>query len=106
MNHGLPDQALARLRAIFQNHSAIERVILYGSRAKGTFRPGSDIDLAVTGDVAFEEMLRIENEIDDLLLPWMIDLCRLADVANPALVEHIGRVGVVLYDRSAAYPGA
>jgi hypothetical protein len=50
-------------------------------------------------------MDRIEAELDDLLLPWMIDLSQLSDLSHPPLREHIARVGEVFYDREAAPEG-
>lgn len=96
--HGLPDSAVAKLQSVFASHPHIERVILYGSRAKGNYRPGSDIDLTIIGDaVDWQELLRIDNEIDDLLLPYKWDLSLLRQIDNPDLLDHIRRIGVVLY---------
>lgn len=96
--HGLPDTAVAKLQSVFAAHPHVEQVILYGSRAKGNYRPGSDIDLSIVGDaVDWQELLRIDNEIDDLLLPYKWDLSLLRQIDNPDLLEHIRRVGVVFY---------
>ena len=70
LDHGLPQHALDRLRDIFRQWPQIERVILYGSRAQGTYRRGSDIDLCMVGpDLGVADLLKLEGEIDDLLLP-------------------------------------
>lgn len=62
---------------IFLLNPGVKRVLLYGSRAQGTFRDTSDIDLALIGeDLALVEQFRLETALDDLLLPWRIDLCR------------------------------
>ncbi len=97
-SHGLPDTAVAKLQSVFAAHPHVERVILYGSRAKGNYRPGSDIDLTIVGDaVDWQELLRIDNEIDDLLLPYKWDLSLMRQIDNPDLLDHIRRVGVVFY---------
>jgi predicted nucleotidyltransferase len=97
-SHGLPDKAVAKLLSVFAAHPHVEQVILYGSRAKGNYRPGSDIDLTIVGNaVDWQELLRIDNEIDDLLLPYKWDLSLLRQIDNPDLLEHIRRVGVVFY---------
>lgn len=91
---GLPGHVVEQLCKVFQGYPEIERVLVYGSRAKGNYRPGSDIDLSLIAPaMAFEVLLQIENRIDDLLLPWMVDLSLLHQVDNPDLVEHINRVG-------------
>ena len=98
--YGLPEDAIAKLCGIFNQYPAIQSVLLYGSRAKGNFKPGSDIDLTLFGtDLSHELLLDLLVELDDLLLPWMIDLSLFASLNHPALQEHINRVGVVFYQR-------
>lgn len=100
--HGLSDTTVSKLRSVFAAHPNIEQVILYGSRARGNYRPGSDIDLAIVGDaVTWRELLRIDGEIDDLLLPYKWDLSLLRQIDNPDLLDHIRRVGVVFYPSPA-----
>ena len=91
---GLPDSALRSLRSVLAKHSQVRRAIVFGSRAKGNFRPGSDIDLALDApDMPFSELLLIEREIDDLLLPYETDVVLLTQVESPPLLEHIAHVG-------------
>lgn len=97
---GLPAEAVEKLRGVFRGWPQIQRVLLYGSRAKGSYRPGSDIDLTIEGEqLSLSELLAIENQIDDLLLPWMVDLSLKHHIDNPALLDHIQRVGVSFYTR-------
>ena len=75
MPYGLNDQTIAKIIAVFAACPEIEKVLLYGSRAKGNYRDGSDIDLMIVGDaVTQSHLLKILNELDDLLLPYKIDL--------------------------------
>jgi predicted nucleotidyltransferase len=97
--YGLPNRAVEKIKGVFLAHDAVEKAILYGSRAKGTYKNGSDIDLTLSGNIAFQELLRIETELDDLLLPWMIDLSLYDHIDNPALIEHIQRVGMVFFQK-------
>ena len=100
MKYGLPDQTIEKLSRVFSRYPQIEKVVLYGSRAKGNFRNGSDIDLTIFGTGIDETMLgRIAAEIDDLLLPYTVDLSIFDTIANRELREHIERVGVVFCDR-------
>ena len=100
LSFGLPAHAVEKLRGVFQGWPQIQRVLLYGSRAKGNYRPGSDIDLAIEGDeLSLSQMLAIENQIDDLLLPWMVDISLKHRIENPALLDHIERVGISFYTR-------
>ena len=100
LRYGLTEDAIARLSAVFAACPEIERVVLYGSRAKGTQRNGSDIDLTIEGDaVSHSQLLRIENMLDDLLLPYKMDLSLLREIDNPDLLAHIRRVGLVFYEK-------
>jgi len=101
MPYGLPPEAIARIHGVLGAHPGIERATLYGSRAKGNYRDGSDIDLCLMGEtITLAQQLKIESELDDLLLPYKIDLSRWHALDNPDLIEHIRRVGVVFYEHA------
>jgi predicted nucleotidyltransferase len=98
---GLPQASIDRINAVLASHPEVERATLYGSRAKGTFKPGSDIDLALEGDLLTHDLLlRIMTDLDDLLLPWMTDLLILPELDHQPLREHIARVGKTFYERA------
>lgn len=95
---GLPAAAIASLQRVLAQHAGIRQAIVYGSRAKGNYRPGSDIDLTLDAPtLAFGEFLRIDQDLDDLMLPYRIDLSLLTQIDNPDLRSHIARVGKVLW---------
>ncbi len=95
---GLSSTTLDKLSSVFAQHPAINSVLIYGSRAKGNYRVGSDIDLAIKGDeISFAEFMHIENQIDDLMLPYTVDLSQYHLLENTDLVAHIDRVGVEIY---------
>lgn len=97
---GLPSAAVEKICAVFASHPEVQKVVLYGSRAKGNYKTGSDIDLTMYGDsINHTLLLKILTELDDLLLPWMIDLSIFRQIDNVSLLEHIERVGVVFYQR-------
>jgi predicted nucleotidyltransferase len=96
--YGLSEETLQLIWRVFADYSAVERVILYGSRAKGTYRTGSDIDLAIAGNgLTHQALLDLHNALDDLELLYRFDLLNLQTVSNPALLDHIQRVGIVFY---------
>lgn len=98
MNHGLPTTAVERIQGVLSRHQ-VEKAVLYGSRAKGTYRPGSDIDLTLCGgELNHSVLTRIDDDLDDLLLPYQIDLSLMSTLTHPALLDHIRRVGIVLYE--------
>ncbi len=87
-------------------HPEVDQAILYGSRAKGTFKRGSDIDLTLVGDgdLTLTVLFQIMEEIDDLLHPYMMDLSIFRHISDPDVRDHIRRVGVTFYARDESVP--
>ena len=99
---GLSAATLDKLSSVFARHNAIDAVLIYGSRAKGNYRVGSDIDLTLKGsEIAFAEFMQIEDQIDDLMLPYSVDLSQYRQLENTDLIAHIDRVGVEVYARDS-----
>ena len=99
---GLSQATIDKICAVFAARPEVEKVVVYGSRAKGGYRNGSDIDLTLQGeDLDDRILLELMGELDDLLLPYTIDLSIFASLRHPALEEHIQRVGLVFYEREA-----
>lgn len=101
MNCGLSEQVIAQIHSVLRKHPQVRQAILYGSRAKGCYKPGSDIDLTLIGrdDLTLDVLYRISWELDDLLLPYTFDLSLFHQIDDPDVIEHIRRVGVLFYDR-------
>jgi predicted nucleotidyltransferase len=98
MTFGIPDEAIDKVCSVFVRYPQVDVVLLYGSRAKGTYKDGSDIDLTVKGSgLNLSVINHIENDLDDLLLPWTFDLSLYSQIKNPDLLAHIDRVGIVFY---------
>lgn len=96
--YGLPPYVIEQLREVFREWPQILRVTLYGSRAKGNYRNGSDIDLSVEApELGIGDLLRLDGQIDDLLLPWKVEIALRHQIDNPDLLAHIDRVGVPIY---------
>jgi predicted nucleotidyltransferase len=95
---GLPVAACDRIVSVLRDYPEIVHATIFGSRAKGNFRPGSDIDLCLDAPaLSAPRRLALEDRLDDLLLPWKIDLLVRNEIDNPALLEHIARVGRELF---------
>lgn len=95
---GLSPQQYAELLSTLKQFPAIESAIIFGSRAKGTMHERSDIDLAVTGKALDRHSLaELMLAFDDSDLPFQVDIQLLSDIQNPTLLEHISRVGKVIY---------
>lgn len=94
---GLDANQLKQILSLIEKHPEVERIVLFGSRAMGTFRPGSDIDLALFGSKDLYPVInRILHDYDDLYLPWKLDLISYNQISNSDLKEHIDRVGIEL----------
>jgi len=101
--HGLTDKTLAQITGVLAGFSGVETAILFGSRAKGTHKPGSDIDLALTGDqLDWRTIGRIDSMLDDLPLPYCFSLIIFSDRTDPDVAAHIRRVGIPLFEKHAA----
>ena len=97
---GLTPMQLALLAQIFQKHTQIECVKLYGSRAKGNFHARSDVDLVAFGNGIDRFLIAdILLDLEDSDLPYQVDLQNYHELKNRALIDHIDRVGVVIYQR-------
>ena len=99
MQYGLSDRTLNMLDSIFRKYAGIEQAILYGSRAKGNYQNGSDIDMALKTDSSFTrtDLLRIAGDFDDSDMPYFVDVSIYDQLSNPDLKAHIDRVGKILY---------
>lgn len=100
MQYGLKQKYIDKIRLVLATYPAVDKVLLYGSRAKGTYYNGSDIDLTFLGaELTLSLLMKIETALDDLLLPYKIDASILKNIEDSDLVDHINRVGVVLYEK-------
>ena len=103
MKYGLKESAIEHIQSVLARHPEVKSAILYGSRSIGSFKTGSDIDLTLLGgeDLTMKTLYRIMDEIDDLLLPYTFDLSIHRDITDPDVLDHIQRVGVIFYQKTA-----
>jgi predicted nucleotidyltransferase len=100
---GLSQEHSQAILEVLTQHPKLEAVVLYGSRAMGRQHPGSDIDLCLQApEMSLGELLILGAALDDLLLPWSIDLQLQHLIRHPPLLDHIQRVGVTLCQQSHA----
>lgn len=105
--YGLDENVVGTLCRLFATMPHIDRAIIYGSRAKGCFRPNSDIDLTFEGAALTRRDLSvIDAAIDDLLLPYTFDLSIKSMIANPGLLTEIGNHGKTFYQKQPGTPTA
>jgi predicted nucleotidyltransferase len=100
MEFGLPDSTCATVRQILASYPQIEKAVLYGSRAKGNYKAGSDIDLTLFGAALdHQSLMSIASALEESDIPYTVDLSLFEQIETPALREHIQRVGQVFYQR-------
>jgi len=105
MASGLSEGDIKTITAVLKKFSTVETAFLYGSRAMGTFRKGSDIDIALKGEhLSADTCSRIHFELEEeTLLPYFFDITHYASLENQNLKDHIDRVGVVFYQKQSEH---
>ena len=99
-SHGLTDETVAKIHEVLARFPEVAKAVLYGSRAKGNYKPGSDVDLTLMGTGMSSEILgRIRGELDDGPLPYTFDVSIFSQLEQADLIDHIRRVGVVFYEK-------
>lgn len=102
MQYGLTLKNIKGINRVFGKFEEVEEAVLYGSRAKGNYKPGSDIDIALKGKKLHLRLLnRIDIDLDDLLLPYTFDISIYDHISNQDLRDHIQRVGKVFYKKNS-----
>ena len=93
----LEPRELQLICSVFARRAEVTGALLFGSRAKGTASQSSDIDLALEGIADQLQAEAIASELDELPLPYLLDVKALAAIRHRPLLEHIQRVGVKIY---------
>jgi len=104
MKYGLKEETIEKIQNVFATFPQVDKAILYGSRAKGNYKPRSDIDITLKGEnLKLSVINQIGLMLDDLMLPYTFDLSVFSHIKNNDLVEHIDRVGIEFYSRWKEY---
>ena len=98
--YGLSDKEFDEMTAIFSKCKNLEKVILYGSRAKGNYKKFSDVDITLEGDnLTLADLFQIQDFLYESDLPYMYDVSIFSTITNQDLIDHIRRRGVVIWER-------
>ncbi len=98
MKFGLTEKTINKINSVFEKISEIEEVVIYGSRAKGNYREGSDIDITLKGKaISYNCLSKINQEIDDLNTPYLFDISIFDKLESNELINHINRKGQTFY---------
>lgn len=96
MSDGLSKKHLATIHEILAPHQAITHALLFGSRARGAFKPTSDVDIALKGAITITLIAKIKAEFEESTLPFFVDIVDYAKADN-ALKSEIDAQGKILY---------
>lgn len=99
MKFGLNKTDTDSINAVFQTYPNVSEVIVFGSRALGNEKQGSDIDLAIKGDISFEELASIKAKLDQLSIPFFFDIICYEQINNSHLLTHIKQHGQLLWKK-------
>jgi len=104
MKFGLEQHIIDNLIAVFEQHSKVDKALVFGSRAKGNYRPDSDIDIAIKGpDLNTDDIIAMSVAFEEKGITHKIDLINYDKINEPDLKDHIDRVGIELYSRWREY---
>jgi predicted nucleotidyltransferase len=96
---GLTENTIKSIHSVLEKHETVKTVLIFGSRAKGNYQNGSDIDLAIEDEISEEELQKIQNELEDLDLLYEIDIVSYKNIKNTPLGQHIDRVKKLFYKK-------
>jgi len=104
MNFGLREADLDNIITIIQQFSEIEKAAIFGSRVKGNYKPGSDVDIAIWGnDISFTTLSRLHAILEEESpMPYFFDIVDYSHLNHEDLKSHIDRVGIVFFTRELA----
>jgi predicted nucleotidyltransferase len=99
MKYGLREEDIESIKKEFKKFSEIEKVILFGSRARGNYKKGSDIDLVLLGERLNNEILfKLNMKLNqETVLPYFFDIILYNDIRNKNLIKHIDEIGEIIY---------
>ena len=98
---GLKKNDIDNIISIVQGFNVVEQALIFGSRAMGNYKKGSDIDIAIKGDsIDYKITSQIAYLLnEETLMPYFFDVVHYNSLKNENLVDHIDRVGVVFYEQ-------
>ena len=97
--YGLSPEDIKKIKSVFMPVPQVESVVIFGSRAIGTYHPGSDIDLCLKGDIDLSIQSRIENALDSLNLIYQFDIVLYNRLTSQNILEHIDKKGALFYSK-------
>ncbi len=101
-NFGLSSSTIEKIHTVFNKYPEIEKVIVFGSRAIGNYKPGSDIDLALFGNLSTDTCIKIKTELNEYTsIPYFVDVVLFSEIDTEPLKDHIQTIGKIFFKRKS-----
>ena len=97
--YGIPEKSYRLILDSLKNFEQIEKAAIYGSRAMGNFKRGSDIDLVVYGNCLNQNsLLKLKTKLEqELPIPFFFDITHYESLTENDLKEHIDNHSKMIY---------
>jgi predicted nucleotidyltransferase len=96
---GLSNKDITSITEILKKYPEVKVVTIFGSRAKGNYKTGSDIDLAIMNNVTTETISKLKGDFEESSLPYIVDILNYQDLKHKEMKKHIDRIGFVFYKK-------
>ncbi|OGO77590.1 MAG: DNA polymerase III subunit beta [Clostridiales bacterium GWB2_37_7] len=98
---GISEKSFNLILEAFVQYAEIEEVVIFGSRAKGNYKNGSDIDLAIKGSNCNASLAMNASAYmnEKLPIPYMVDVVDYSSLQHKDIKEHIDRIGITIYNK-------
>ncbi len=102
---GLRNSDLRMIKEVFQNHPGVSEAFIFGSRAMGNYKEGSDVDIALKGDMSPQTLIAISAELNEVIpLPYKFDVIAYSQILSQELLHHIDQHGISFYSQRSSSP--
>ena len=103
---GFTEREEELIREVLRRHPDVFQAKIFGSRAKGSFSPNSDVDMALWGRLSRPLLATIAGELEELPLPYLFDIQDYETILHEPLRDHIDRVGKLFYAKPHTEPAS
>jgi predicted nucleotidyltransferase len=101
LSFGFSEDELKIIRGVLRIYTDIDQAKIYGSRAMGNYKSGSDVDIALMGDIEPNTILRVKTMLTEgTMIPYFFDVLNYSKLSNQDLKAHIDKYGKTLYQRN------
>ncbi len=105
MVFGISEKSLQSIIDALKKFPEVQEAIIFGSRAMGHYKPGSDVDLALKGNITPDTLLKIKTLLDqELPLPYLFDIVDYQAIDNPDFKAHIDQYGKIFFSSKIKHP--